>query len=83
MNRIPKFGEHRADYIQGAGSVSGQTWSHIAILAATVFSSLTGNYTVAAGALVSGIFPAGLILQGNFTEMTLVSGTVWAMRSDA
>jgi len=81
MNRIPEFGEFKADYIQGAGSVSGQTWSHIAILGATIFSSLTGEYAVSLGALVSGTFPAGLILQGNFTEMTLVSGAVWATRS--
>jgi hypothetical protein len=81
MNRIPEYGSFKADYIQGSGSVSGQTWSHLVFLGATIFSSLTGEYAVTRGALVSGTFPAGLVLAGNFTEMTLVSGTVWAVRS--
>lgn len=83
MNRIPSYGSFKSDLITDTSALSGHTWSHINILEATVFTSLTGTIDVASGSYLSGAtFPAGCIIAGNFTELELASGAVLAYRSE-
>ena len=59
--------------ITGTGVTTGN-WIEIRVLTAAVFTTLTGNLTNVG----STSFPAGTILNGRFTTITLASGSVVA-----
>ena len=59
--------------ITGTGVTTGN-WIEIRVLTAAVFTTLTGNLTNVG----STSFPAGTIINGRFTTITLASGSVVA-----
>ena len=59
--------------ITGTAVTTGN-WIEIRVLTAAVFTTLTGNLTNVG----STSFPAGTILNGRFTTITLASGSVVA-----
>ena len=63
-------------------SVAAEDWTgkavSITILAAAVFTTLTGTYKLhGTSALAGTTFPAGMVMRGLFTAITLESGMVW------
>lgn len=59
--------------ITGTGVTTG-SWTEIRVLTTAVFTTLTGNLSNVG----STSFPAGTILNGRFTTITLASGSVVA-----
>lgn len=78
MNRMAPLGQYGGEIITGTGAHTGK-WEAIQVLADTVFTLLTGSLTGSYAALT---FPSGTILFGNFTAITLASGSVVAYKSD-
>jgi len=64
-----------SDTITSTGAHTG-TWWALDILEDTIFTLLTGNATGYAGVT----YPAGTILRGHFTAITLASGSIVAYR---
>jgi hypothetical protein len=56
----------------GTSAATGGPWCAIVVVSACVFTTLTGSHTGFSGVT----YPAGHILVGNFTAVTLASGTV-------
>lgn len=54
--------------------VTGGNWNEIRVLTTAVFTTLTGNLSNVG----STSFPAGTVLNGRFTAITLASGSVVA-----
>ena len=73
----PTIGSHGNHIITDAVQHTG-TWSHVLILSNTVFLSLTDASQTLSGTLASASFPAGAIITGAFTIITLTSGAVMA-----
>jgi hypothetical protein len=59
--------------ITGTGVTTG-SWTEIRVLTTAVFTTLTGNLSNVG----STSFPAGTIINGRFTTITLASGSVVA-----
>ena len=64
---------HGGQVITGTAVTTGN-WIEIRVLTTAVFTTLTGNLTNVG----STSFPAGTILNGRFTTITLASGSVVA-----
>ena len=74
---LPGYGETDSKLITSTDAWTGRAAS-ILVLEATVFTTLTGTYTLHTGsALADATFPGGAILRGFFTAITLASGAVW------
>ena len=74
---MPTIGSHGNHIITDATQHTG-SWSHILILANTIFLSLTDSAQTLSGTLASATFPAGAIISGAYTIITLTSGAVMA-----
>ena len=65
--------------VTGVGAQTGN-WFAIQIVDDAVFTTLTGNM---AGDTYAGVtFPAGLVIHGTFTALTLASGKVIAYENE-
>jgi hypothetical protein len=74
-------GKYGSDWIANTDAVTGR-WSAILVIAAATFSLLTGDVSVNHGAVTGVAFPAGTILRGRFTAITLTSGSVVAYKAE-
>ncbi len=80
-NIIPKLGEHGSIFIEDTDAHSGLNCHAIQIIEDTVFTTLT-DPTMEVADSISGItFPAGIIIFGAFTTITLASGSVLAYKA--
>ena len=71
-------GEFGGDYYGDTAAHTGQTWSSVQVLSAAVFTTLTGTLNNS----IAGVsFPAGTIIYGRFTTITLASGAVVEYRA--
>ena len=70
-----------ATLITTTSAVTGSFYA-IQIIADTLIASLTGNLTISSGSsLTATTFPAGTVLYGGFSSMTLTSGKVVAYQT--
>ena len=69
-----------AVYESGTTAITGQKFSAIMALTATVFASLTAP-DWSGDSFASMALPAGATIYGNFTGFTLTSGSVVAYKS--
>ncbi len=82
-NRIPLLGKHGFLLVTDTTAQSGGNWSSIYIVEETIFTSLTGGYSLGTGsALADATFAAGEIIVGNFTAFELASGAVIAYNAE-
>jgi len=77
---IPQIGETDSLLVTDTAAVTAQNFCALYCAEATVFSALTGTYTLQ-GALADCTFAAGTIILGNFTAFTLASGAVVAYKA--
>lgn len=71
-------GEFGGDFYANTTVRTGQTWCAVQVITAAVFTTLTGTLNNS----IAGVsFPAGTIIYGRFTTITLASGSVVAYRA--
>ena len=74
---LPGYGETDSVLVTDTTAWTGRA-SSILIVEATVFATLTGTYKLnTSSVLADATFPAGAILRGFFSAVTLTSGAVW------
>lgn len=64
-------------FINTTGAKTGK-WYKIVVIAAATFTTLTAGNSVSSDTMTGVAIPAGTILLGDFTAITLTSGTVIA-----
>ena len=76
-----RLGEGGGDLIKDTSN-HNQTggWHAIAIIEAAIFTTLTDTTYSLCGTLISITIPAGMIISGHFTSLTMSSGALWAYR---
>ena len=72
-----RLGESGVDFIKDTNNHDG-AWHAIAIIEAAIFTTLTDATSSLLGTLISITFPAGLIISGHFTSLTMSSGAIAA-----
>jgi len=78
-NLIPQLGRNGFLLVTDTTAQSGGNWSTIYFTKDTVFTSLTGDYSLGTGsALADAGFAAGELILGSFTAFELASGAVIA-----
>ena len=65
-------------FITAAGGAKTGAWFRITTVTATVFSTLTGNITSNSDTMTGVSFPAGMTIYGDYTAITLTSGSILA-----
>jgi len=77
VSQPQKLGEGGYDLIKDTSNHDG-TWHAIQIIEAAIFTTLTDAASSLSGTLISITFPAGMIVSGAFTSLTLSSGAIVA-----
>lgn len=77
VSQPQKLGESGYDLIKDTSNHDG-TWHAIVIIEAAIFTTLTDVSSSLSGTLISITFPAGMIVSGCFTSLTLSSGAIVA-----
>lgn len=72
-----RLGESGYDLIKDTSNHEG-TWHAIAVIEAAIFTTLTDTTSSLSGTLISITFPAGMIISGYFTSITMSSGAIVA-----
>lgn len=72
-----RLGESGYDIIKDTSNHNG-TWHAIEIIEAAIFTTLTDTSSSLSGTLISITFPAGLIVSGHFSSITMSSGAIVA-----
>jgi len=75
--KVNELGSNGITVIAGTNQVDGK-FGGIQMITSTVFAGLTSSGTTAVSAITVPTFPAGFILNGNFTSIKLASGQVVA-----
>ena len=77
MYKVNELGTNGITVIAGTNQVDGK-FNGIQMVTSTVFAGLTSSGTTPVSAITIPTFPAGFVLNGNFTSIKLTSGQVIA-----
>jgi hypothetical protein len=75
--KVNELGSNGITVIAGTNQVNGN-FGGIQTITSTIFAGLTSTGTTAVSAISIPTFPAGFVLNGNFTSIRLTSGQVVA-----
>ena len=77
MYKVNELGSNGITVIAGTNQVDGK-FGALQTITSTVFAGLTSTGTTSVSAIAIPTFPAGFVLNGNFTSIKLTSGSVIA-----
>ena len=77
-NNALEFSSARSEILVSSDVVTGKRYGALQIINNTVFSALTASNVDGTNHLLSVTIPAGAILYGSFSEVTVISGVVAA-----